>query len=355
MPIPLPNLDDRSYNDLVAEALTLIPSIYPAWTNYNPSDPGITLVELLAWLTEMALYRLDDVSNASIVTFLKLLDQDATSWILPDERALAASQAALDQQIHATVLKLRDRYRAVTADDYEYLALVGWAQDARQAGGVPPAPILRARCIPGRILQTGASGRIDAPGHVSLVVVSDAPADRPTAAPEVCDALWQFLDRRRLLAARHHVVGPSYVPISIGARLYMREDAQPGPTLRLARDALATFFHPLVGGADGAGWPFGRAVYASEIYAALQRLALVDHVADVTLVAPGPIDNATLALPADFERTQSGRDGPIGINLFDNELPTVELSGLLSIDYRGNVYYLKDDLAVKVEARGGGG
>jgi hypothetical protein len=50
MPLDLPNLDDRTYEDLVAEALRLIPNYAPEWTNYNPSDPGITLIEISAIL-----------------------------------------------------------------------------------------------------------------------------------------------------------------------------------------------------------------------------------------------------------------------------------------------------------------
>ncbi len=55
----VPNLDDRSFTDLVDEALSMLPQYAPKWTNYNPSDPGITLIELLAYLTEVMIYRLD--------------------------------------------------------------------------------------------------------------------------------------------------------------------------------------------------------------------------------------------------------------------------------------------------------
>ena len=52
MAIELPNLDDHTYAELVDEARASIPVLYPAWTDHNPSDPGMTLVELLAWLAE---------------------------------------------------------------------------------------------------------------------------------------------------------------------------------------------------------------------------------------------------------------------------------------------------------------
>jgi hypothetical protein len=71
MPLPTPNLDDRSFDDIVEEAIRLIPQYCPDWTNYNPSDPGITLIELFAWMTEMILYRLNKVPDK---VYLVLLD-----------------------------------------------------------------------------------------------------------------------------------------------------------------------------------------------------------------------------------------------------------------------------------------
>ena len=74
MPIQLPNLDDRTYDDLVAEGLHLIPTYAPEWTNYNPSDPGITLIELFAYITELLIYRLDRVTDENKLAFLKLIN-----------------------------------------------------------------------------------------------------------------------------------------------------------------------------------------------------------------------------------------------------------------------------------------
>jgi len=71
--IPTPKLDDRSFKDLVDEAIRLIPQYCPDWTNYNASDPGITLIELFAWMMEMSLYRLNCVPDKNYLTFLNLL------------------------------------------------------------------------------------------------------------------------------------------------------------------------------------------------------------------------------------------------------------------------------------------
>lgn len=73
MPLTAPNLDDRQFADIVAQAKTLIPRYVPEWTNFNESDPGITLVELFAWMTEMIIYRLNQVPNRNYIKFLQLI------------------------------------------------------------------------------------------------------------------------------------------------------------------------------------------------------------------------------------------------------------------------------------------
>ena len=58
MPLPLPDLDTRTWGDLVDEARALIPRYAPDWTDHNLHDPGMTLIDLLAWLVEMDVYAL---------------------------------------------------------------------------------------------------------------------------------------------------------------------------------------------------------------------------------------------------------------------------------------------------------
>ncbi len=67
------NLDDRTFQDIVDEAKKRIAASCPAWTDHNVSDPGITLVELFAWMTEMILYRLNQVPEKNYIKFMELL------------------------------------------------------------------------------------------------------------------------------------------------------------------------------------------------------------------------------------------------------------------------------------------
>jgi predicted phage baseplate assembly protein len=73
MPLLLPNLDDRTWSDLVAEATSLLPVYGPEWTDQNYSDPGITLIELCAWIAEMDIYQLNQISNRERLRFLALV------------------------------------------------------------------------------------------------------------------------------------------------------------------------------------------------------------------------------------------------------------------------------------------
>src|SRR5215470_6279383 len=73
MPLSTINLDDRHFQDIVDEAKTRIPAYCPEWTDHNVSDPGVALVELFAWMTDMLLYRVNQVPDKMYVKFLELI------------------------------------------------------------------------------------------------------------------------------------------------------------------------------------------------------------------------------------------------------------------------------------------
>ena len=73
MPLPLPNLDTRRWSDLVDEGRALIPRFAPGWTDHNTHDPGVTLIELFAYLAEELLYRANRIPERHRRKFLALL------------------------------------------------------------------------------------------------------------------------------------------------------------------------------------------------------------------------------------------------------------------------------------------
>src|SRR5512136_106571 len=73
MALATPKLDDRKFQDIVSEARSKIPLYCPKWTDYNLSDPGVTVIELFAWMVDMLLYRLNRVPDKNYIKFMELI------------------------------------------------------------------------------------------------------------------------------------------------------------------------------------------------------------------------------------------------------------------------------------------
>lgn len=311
MPIPLRNLDDHTYADLVAEAQALLPHLQPEWTNHNASDPGIMLIELFAWLTEMVLYRLNEGTNKQTELFLELLNGPA--W-------QRSAEGDTNTAVRHSILALRDRYRAVTVDDFVYLIQQKWPQTAAaQTLAKPEKGIVitidRIHCLPQRLVN--AEEMIEtAPGHISLVIMP-ARKNNDEQNRQLLEQLWAFLDVRCLLGVQHHLLLPSHKPVPIQADLHLRADVPPGAALAAARQQLQAYFDPRQGGDSGTGWPFGRSVYASEVYAVLRRIDLIDFVEGVQM--------------------QGGSAEPdrVEVALLPHQLPEIALDGLTAVDPLG--------------------
>ncbi len=133
MTLPDIKLDDRTFEDLVAEAKRRIPGYTPEWTDLNESDPGITLVQLFAWLSEMIIWRLNRVPEKNFIKFLELIGiepaapspaQVELTFKLTTKKLTEAkpipqgTQVALSEQVDgkAVVFETDDNLYAVGAD-----------------------------------------------------------------------------------------------------------------------------------------------------------------------------------------------------------------------------------------------
>jgi phage-related baseplate assembly protein len=106
----------------------------------------------------------------------------------------------------------------------------------------------------------------------------------------VYERVASYLDQRRTIGARVLVQPPDYVGLTVVTRLRARAGSDARAVERDAVTALHRWFHPLVGGPDGAGWPFGRSIVTGEVYVVLQRVAGVEFVEEVRLFPADPVE-----------------------------------------------------------------
>jgi predicted phage baseplate assembly protein len=189
-------------------------------------------------------------------------------------------------------ITLRTLGRAVTPEDYEQLA--------REA-----APeVARVRCVPAtatsdlgvvRVLAVPAVGGDEWRLQFEELVPSEKTLRR----------IAEHLELRRTIGARIVVEPPAYQGVTVVAKVRSQQGVDPTRLEGTCQTAIYHFLHPIEGGADEKGWPFGRAVHIGEIYAVLQRLDGVELVESARLYAADPITG---------ERSQSLQRVEIGEN-----------------------------------------
>lgn len=195
-------------------------------------------------------------------------------------------EETLDEAIDRVPQTLKSHDRAVTREDFEL--------HASAVGG-----IARARALP--LFHPEFPG-VEVPGVVSVIVVPepgepDDPAPMPTES--TLRAVCAELEPRRLATVEMYVVAPTYSEITISAELVCRDDADLADAKQAALAAVGDYFHPLRGGEDGRGWPFGGDIYYSQV---LQRLLVggVRRVAGLQISLDGEAapSCSDVALPA---------------------------------------------------------
>ena len=193
---------------------------------------------------------------------------------------VAASGGVDGEDIEAAKIRgpimLRTLGRAVTPEDYEQLA--------REA-----APeVARVRCVAAATAEEGGVARVlvvPAVGgeHWQLSFAELLPAE------DTLRRIASYLDQRRTIGARVVVEPPAYQGVTVVAELRARPGADPGRLAADASAALYRYLHPLEGGPDGTGWPFGRPAHIGEIYAVLQRVPGTELVETARLFTADPL------------------------------------------------------------------
>jgi predicted phage baseplate assembly protein len=162
---------------------------------------------------------------------------------------------------------LRSRGRAVTAEDFEQLA-----------HDVAPEAA-RVHCV----------AESDQTAGVRMLVVPHLASDdvgrirREDLDPPAVtlERISTSLDSARLVGTRLLVQPPTYVWLTAVVSVSARPRFDPGEVRTEVLRALYHLYHPLLGGPDGTGWPFGRSVQSHEVHAALARIPGVDMAREV--------------------------------------------------------------------------
>jgi hypothetical protein len=183
-----------------------------------------------------------------------------------DAESLGAAIARAVEQREAPL-------RSITLGDYEAIA--------KATPGVDLARVsARANLFP-------ALDSFQALGVVTVIIVPNMPVRMPRPSDGLIAAVRRHVNSRRVIGTRVEVIGPVYLQVAVNATVQSGKGQKPAAVTQRILDKLNNFLHPLTGGPDGTGWPFGRDVYHAEILQILASTPGVDHVRSAALIPEG--------------------------------------------------------------------
>ncbi|MBM3237387.1 putative baseplate assembly protein [Candidatus Poribacteria bacterium] len=192
----------------------------------------------------------------------------------PDPAGGGSDTELIEKVLERGPQLLRNRGRAVTFEDYEWLA--------KEAS----PDIARVKCLP----NFNNQGAFE-PGWVTVVLVPESSEEQPVPSPLLLRKVEEYLQDRCsnvvVSAKSLQVMGPAYIKVSVTVDIYPTSINLASVAEKNAVDALKAFLHPLTGGADGTGWEFGRMVCFSDLYALLEEIEEIDHVENVSMTLEG--------------------------------------------------------------------
>lgn len=249
----------------------------------NVSNPSANVV---ARVYQTGGGRKGNLPADSITTLLTSIDGiDSNAITNPFASAGGSEEETFEEVTDRAPRTLKARCRAVTPEDFEDLA--------KQAGNVA-----RAKALP---LFHPDFPTVPVPGAVTVIVVPDSDAPNPTPNAGTLKTVCAYLDQRRLLTTEVFVVGPHYQRAEIRGEVVARPDADLGEVREGLQTVLNAYLHPLTGGDDGKGWPFGGTIYFSGVY---QKI----------LSVPGVLRAGGITIRLDADEFANCTDAPIKTN-----------------------------------------
>ncbi|CAG0953715.1 hypothetical protein METP3_00364 [Methanosarcinales archaeon] len=194
----------------------------------------------------------------------------------PEAADGGAIVATLDQMLEIGPAMISHRNRAVTAEDFEWLA----KKASRK--------IAKVKCLSNTSNQTNTNNvHLKKKGWITVIIVPDENIPDPVPSLELKRKVRSYLEEHcaNTVSSPGHiwVDGPTYIDISVSVDVFVTSIDLISMVEREVNRKLDEFFHPLSGGPDGTGWDFGRDVNVSDIYALLGEIDGVDHIENLIL------------------------------------------------------------------------
>ena len=246
MSINIPNLDDRNYEQLYTEAMSVITRYYPDYADMGPSDPAMVLAELFSYYFDVTSYQINRITPQMKRNFAAMVG-------IQDENEKP------DELIRRALSEVSAVRRAVTTSDIEAIVKKEAATAARVF--VIPGSCLKVRVV-------AAKGK----------VINDTELRRIYTLLRGCSPLGTRYDVRNAT-----MVGFEIIVEVVRLRNTTLKDTDLSGAVK---NKLEGFFSPFTGG-DGSGWQFGRAVSRSEIFSQIEAVAGVDYVATLKINRTG--------------------------------------------------------------------
>lgn len=351
MGLEIPQLANKSYNDLIEELITSVPKFSENWTNLNPSEPGVTLLELMAYAGEGLLFKADRITLDSYVYFLRLVSgvnglgkveehlniasgaiqgpskcgQDRShekllrfqyeielkfrkktlDEKLPNQDNVLYSALSRNQPVRALdwddipqIKKhirefTQSRYRAVTRNDFEELALE--ATENRPAGSsakVARAIIEESNQKAGKIwIRLVSDSRFEYELPELPTLKTFRYGDKWTMNRKIqsidfssmLNTVSSYLEPRKLIGTPIETSLVSFTPLSVTVTVHFSSITSAVKALPLIMNVIQKLLDPIEGGDDKKGWTYMRPVSIYEISQMIENVSGVDHISELIL------------------------------------------------------------------------
>lgn len=291
MSIPQPNLHTKKFKDISDEILTSIPKYTDKWTNHNPSDPGITILEMLAWIADTTLYRIDRIQEKTYVSFLRLVagaagPEDVESLLKePDldrshQKILSllkevenGKEKSVEEIKAAVLVFLSSRFRAVTEEDFRSLAIEATDSD-----------VFSSKVKKAVVSSKGTK--------VEIIIVPDnwaeyedeklPEAERNARYGGLVKQVSDYINPRRLIGTIIEVKKPVFTSVKIDIKIISSPHLKYENVEEDVKNRIINYLDPFVGGPAGKGWPYGKTLTVYKIAQLVEETEGVERTASLS-------------------------------------------------------------------------